>query len=116
LIGLDVSTQDPILVMRRILDDDNGEWAETVSFMDPWSGHRESLLLVRPTERRGLAEGLAGVSDAGRDLFVATTNDQGVKFSVERANPIDGRRFVLNGVVVFEHKGKDARRSEHPCD
>jgi hypothetical protein len=36
LVDLDVSPQDPILVMRRILGDD-GEWPDSVSFMDGWS-------------------------------------------------------------------------------
>jgi hypothetical protein len=51
--------------------------------MDRLIGRRERLLLVRPSERRGLAERLADVSDAGQDLFVAMTIDQGVKRSVE---------------------------------
>jgi hypothetical protein len=101
---LAATTQDPIVVMGRLLED-KGEWAESVSFNDRHSRQRQRFLRVQPTERVGLAERLADVSNPGQDLFVAITIGHGVVLKVDRTYLIDGLLFVLSGVVVFERRG-----------
>jgi hypothetical protein len=60
----------------------------SVWFLDGATRRPDRLQIVRPTRCNGLAERFADVSEAGRDLFVAMTIEQGVPVPVPQTGSV----------------------------